>query len=252
MNPTPRIAVTLSAGALAGLVEALTPHGAQIEEVPLLRFLPPLGWDEVDRMLARLGEYPTLALTSPRAATVLMQRLPLTGNPLPVLPTVWAAGSATAAPLELRFPDVRFAPAAPESSLGAGARLAEAMLAAAVTGPVLFLCGDTRRDDLPARLRRGGLWVQEAVCYRSVLCTESEATAVLTGADIVVVGSPTVAQLLTKALPTEPRPTLVALGPTTAAAARAGGWTPVAVAAEPSLPGLLAALWPLLSNQPVR
>lgn len=252
MTATPRVAITLSVAALPGLVEALTGHGAQVQVAPLLRFLPPLDWEPVDRALARFGEYPTLAITSPRASEVLMQRLALGAKSPRVVPAVWASGSAAAAPLESRFPDLSLAPADPGSALGAGARLAEAMLAAAVAGPVLFLCGDSRRDDLPSRLRRGGLWVQEVVCYRTVLCPESEAAALLAGTDIVVVGSPSVAQLLTKALSTDPRPALVALGPTTASAARAGGWIPIAVAAEPTLPSLLATLWPLLSSQPVR
>ena len=252
MSSPHRVAVTLSVTAMPGLVEALTEHGARVEVVPLLRFLPPADWEPVDRALGRMAEYPTLALTSPRAAEVLMSRLELVTQPGQAMPSVWVSGSATAAPLDNRFPDRHLAPAAAGTSLGAGARLAEAMLAAGVSGPVLFVCGDSRRDDLPARLRRGGLWVQEVVCYHSVLCPEKDANTLLAGADIVIVGSPSVALLLTKAFPLEPRPLLVALGPTTATAARTGGWIPTAVAEEPTLPGLLTTLWPLLSSQPVR
>ncbi len=60
---------------------------------------------------------------------------------------------------------------------GAAAALAAAMLEAGVAGPVLFPCGEIRRDELPTRLRHEGIEVDEVVCYRSVLADEAAARA---------------------------------------------------------------------------
>ena len=67
-------------------------------------------------------------------------------------------------------------------------------------GPVLFPCGEIRRDELPTRLRQEGIEVDEVVCYRSVLAGESRrARAAVRRAGILVVASPTVAELLARA-----------------------------------------------------
>ena len=57
---------------------------------------------------------------------------------------------------------------------------------------------------------------------------------------MLVVASPTVADLLARACPPGVRPALVAVGPTTAAAARASGWAPDAVAPRPTVEALVA------------
>jgi len=129
---------------------------------------------------------------------------------------------------------------------GAAAALATAMLAAGVRGPVLFPCGETRREELSTRLRHDGVEVEEVVCYRSVLAGESEARRAAIAADVLVVASPTVVDLLARCCPAEDRPSLLAVGPTTAAAARASGWPPAAVAAEPTVEALLAEVRALL------
>jgi uroporphyrinogen-III synthase len=108
------------------------------------------------------------------------------------------------------------------------------MLSAHVGSPVLFPCGDTRRDELPAVLRTGGVAVEEVVCYRSVLASDEEARRAIAGADVVLVASPRVATLAAKVVPRDERPALVAIGPTTAAAARAAGWAPAGVARRPT------------------
>jgi uroporphyrinogen-III synthase len=120
------------------------------------------------------------------------------------------------------------------------------MLKAGVTGPVLFPCGEIRRDELPTRLRREGIEVVEVVCYRTVLADESAARSAAEQAGILVVASPSVADLLARAARPETRPRMLAVGPTTAAAARASGWAPAAVAAQPEVDALLAGVRSLL------
>jgi uroporphyrinogen-III synthase len=68
-------------------------------------------------------------------------------------------------------------------------------------------------------------------------------------AEILVVASPTVAELLARASAPSPRPALLAVGPTTAAAARAAGWVPAAVATRPEVEALVAEVSSLLPGR---
>ena len=112
-----------------------------------------------------------MAFTSPRAARAFAARvaaLAVTGAGT----EVWAAGAGTARRWATRSdrsarPDGtrRSASAAPPRALAA------ALLAADLRGPVLFPCGDLRRDELPARLRDEGIvvrrWSATGRCWRA-------------------------------------------------------------------------------------
>jgi uroporphyrinogen-III synthase len=137
----------------------------------------------------------------------------------------------------------------PVGERGAAAALADALLAAGVRGPVLFPCGDIRRDELPARLRDGGISVEEVVCYRSVLAGEPAARRAAERAQVLIVASPSVADLLARACPPGIRPALLAVGPTTASAARASGWPPAGVAAHPTAEALAVAVRALIASR---
>jgi uroporphyrinogen-III synthase len=244
------VIVTASAGAFPGLVGALQAIPVAVEEVPLLTFAPPLDWAPVDAALRALGRYGAVAFTSPRSARAFAERLAGLGASGP-WPPVWAAGNGTSQALreglgergpEIRQPDPRTV-----GERGAAAALVSAMTAAGVAGPVLFPCGDLRRDELPARLRDDGVEVDEVVCYRSVLAAEREAREVAERAQIIVVASPSVADLLARACPSGVRPAMVAVGPTTAAAARASGWPPDAVSSRPAAGALASAVRALVA-----
>jgi uroporphyrinogen-III synthase len=84
--------------------------------------------------------------------------------------------------------------------------------------------------------------VQVVVCYRSVLAAVTVARGAAERALVLVVARPSVADLLARACPTGVRPALVAVGPTTAAAARASGWPPAGVASRPTADALAAAV----------
>jgi uroporphyrinogen-III synthase len=129
---------------------------------------------------------------------------------------------------------------------GSAAALAAAMIRAGVRGPVLFPCGEIRREELTTRLQHEGIEVEEIVCYRSVLAGETAARAAAERAGIRVVASPSVADLLARTCPPGARPVLVAVGPTTAASARASGWAPDAVAARPTVEALVATVQSLI------
>jgi uroporphyrinogen-III synthase len=192
-----------------------------------------------------------LAFTSPRAATAFIGRHRELGlesdQERGELPPVWSGGPGTAAALAPLVVKTRGAPETETGRIGAAAALAAAMLAEGVEGPVLFPCGELRRDELPTRLRHEGVEVDEVVCYRSVLADEAAARAAAARAAILVVASPSVADLLARASFVGVRPAMLAVGPTTAAAARASGWPPAAVAARPDVEALVAGVQSLVA-----
>jgi uroporphyrinogen-III synthase len=244
------VVLTSSVSSFPGLVPALREMRVRVEERPLLHFTSPLDWKPMDAALDRWSSYSAVALTSPRAANALTERL--TGkkiSPESGGPEIWAVGPATAVALEGLLGPVRTPGRRNSGEETAGATLARAMIAAGVEGRLLFLCGETRREELAAELRRSGMAVDEVVCYRSVLASESDARAAASCGSIVVVASPSVADLLARACPSPTRPGLLAVGPTTAATARAAGWSPAATAAEPTARALTSAIAGLLARR---
>jgi uroporphyrinogen-III synthase len=243
------VVVTASSGTFPGLVEALRALPVAVEECPLVTFAPPPDWGPVDSALERWRKFEAIALTSPRAARAfsaraLEQKVPLADSPGP---QIWAGGVATASALGELLGRVQLPSDRAVGRFGSAEALTRAMLEAGVRGPVLFPCGELRRDELPARLRDGGIEVEEVVCYRSVLAAEAEARAAAGRAEVLVVASPSVADLLARACPPGVRPALLAVGPTTAAAARACGWPPAAVASSPSTEALTGGVRSLLA-----
>ncbi len=244
--------LTVSPGGFPGLAERLRKIPVEVEEHPLLTFAPPVDWAPVDQAVRDLQRFEALAFTSPRAAAAFAERY--TASRVGAhrrqsdMPLLWAGGPGTEAALGQLGRPVQRASDEEIARLGAGAALAAAMVEARIVGPVLFPCGEIRRDELPTRLRREGIEVTEVVCYRSVLADEAAARAALERAGIVVVASPSVADLVTRAAKgARPRPRMLAVGPTTAAAARAAGWTPAAVASAPDVDALVAGIRSLLS-----
>jgi uroporphyrinogen-III synthase len=244
------VVLTLSPDSFPGLADRLRELAVPVEERPLLSFAPPADWGPVDRALSRMSRYDALAFTSPRAAAAFVGRRRLGSGSKrahDALPPIWTSGRGTAAALAPLAVASRGASEDETGRIGAAAALAAAMLEASVEGPVLFPCGELRRDELPTRLRHEGLEVDEVVCYRSVLADEAAARAAADRAAILVVASPSVADLLARASLVGERPPMLAVGPTTAAAARASGWVPAAVAARPDIEALVAGVRSLVA-----
>lgn len=246
------VVVTSSVGTLSGLTQALKAIPVVVEEHPLITFAPPTDWAEVDAALDRACSYSALVFTSPRAAEAVAKRIETRRGLCPgghSEPTVWAGGEATADAIR----DALGAARTPEESdvgrWGAAGALARAMLDAGVGSPVLFLCGETHRDELPERLRGRGIEVDEVVCYRSVLASESAALTAAHRATVLVVSSPSVAALLADACAPDARPDLVAVGPTTAAMARGQGWPPAAVASLPNVAAVTSAIQSVVAKR---
>jgi uroporphyrinogen III methyltransferase/synthase len=245
------VVVTASAGAFPGLNAALQEIPVNIEERPLMNFVAPSSWTALHAALDRLAEYGTLVFTSPRAAepfaAQLKERLP-DWSAQGIAPAVWASGLQTAAALQGALGQVRL-PLSQYRNLGAAKALARAMLEEGIAGPVLFPSGEEHREELPAELREHGIIVDEVVCYRSILAEEAEARVAASRGSVLIVASPRVAGLLARACPRGARPELLAVGPTTAESARMAGWSPAAMASEPTARALASAVRSLLANR---
>jgi uroporphyrinogen-III synthase len=249
-----RIVITASAGSFPGLADALSAPGRTVAEQPLIHFTPPSDWTPLDQALQRLHEYEAIALTSPRAATAFLTRMGQLAIRWPLVnaPGVWAGGAGTAAAaLGGTLGSVRTPSEDEVGSSGAAAALAQLMLSSRVAGPVLFPCGNNRREVVPRLLKSEGVRVDEVVCYQSFLAGESEARAAAGAATLLIVASPSVAQLLIDACPPGSRPDLVAVGPTTASAARDGRWEPAAVASHPARDAVVGAVAEVLARRSV-
>lgn len=231
----PLVVLTTAPGTLAGLADTLRAEAISVREAPLLSFGPPADWAPVDQAIFRLPDFQAVAVTSPRAAQAFAERLVLHRVNPPRGQEAWATGEATAEPLRDLFEPVHTPSSLVTIDAGAGSMLATAMVAAQVGSPVLYACGDTRRDDMSTVLRAAGVAVEEVVCYRSVLAEPDEARRAISGADVLLVASPKVVTLVARVCPADERPALVVIGPTTATAARAAGWAPAGVARRPTV-----------------
>lgn len=245
--PSVRIVMTGAAGTLVGLGAALATAGLSCEDRPLLGFGPPLSWQAMDDAIARLSHYAAVAITSPRAAESLIARARVLAVDLSAAPTVWS-GAASADPLREVIPRVEVPAGDVTEPAGLAVRLAAAMLAAGVGSPVLFPCGEVHREELLVRLRAAGRRVEPLIAYRAVVASPEAISAAIARGDILVVTSPRVAQQLAATAPVDARPSMVAIGTTTADAAAAAGWSPDAVAMRPSVADVVGAIHALLPS----
>jgi uroporphyrinogen-III synthase len=246
------VVVTSSMGTLPGLTKVLKAIPIAVEEHPLMSFAPPADWGQVDAALDRASSYGAVAFTSPRAADAVAKRMEIRRRAWPggeSKPSVWAGGPATAAALMDALGAVRTPEESDVGRWGAAGALARAMLDAGVVSPVLFLCGETHREELPERLRDRGIEVDEVVCYRSILASGAAARAAATRATVLVVSSPSVAALLADVCAPDERPDLVAVGPSTAGMARDRGWPPAAVASLPNAAAVTSAVQSVLAKR---
>lgn len=248
----PAVLVTLGSETLRGLTDAIGTASVRVLERPLMRFAPPADWAALDEALAHLDRYQAVAITSPRAGEALAERLPRGGAAARAAARgldLWASGSRTARPVVGWFRAVRLAGGTRGQEEGAAEALVRAILAGRRPARVLFPCGDRRRDALPDGLRSAGVTVDDVPAYRSVLADEQDARAACRDADVLVVGSPSVAALLARTCPAGRRPDLVTIGPVTAAAARDNGWDPAAIASSPTVEAVAAGVRALLDTR---
>lgn len=217
--------------------EAFRDAGYEPVSVPVLRFTF-VNQALLRANLERPAAYGGLLLTSPRAAEALAEAL----SWLPSETVRWharrvfAVGPATAAVLR----EAGFAPEGEGS--GTADMLADYITRQEFDGPLLFLCGNRRRDVLPDRLRAAGVPLDELCVYETHLRDGLDLTSFRppfwaaffspSGVEAVQRAGGFAAGAVRCA----------AIGLTTAEALAQAGQPPVAVAADPTPEALVAAV----------
>lgn len=188
--------------------------------------------------LVRPRNYDGLVFTSPRAVDALVEAMPWlpTENVLWHNKPVFAVGRRTADTLR----SLGFEPEGEDS--GSAEKLADLICGRKFDRPLLFLCGNRRRDVFPARLREAGIQLEEICVYVSRYRSDID-WPVDRKPDWVVFFSPSgyEAVLQTQGVDLNGM-CIAAIGPTTAGALRAVGLEVVAVADDPSPAALSAAI----------
>jgi uroporphyrinogen-III synthase len=236
-----RVVVTRPVHQSRALVQRLAALGAEVVALPLIETVPIPTSPELDAALAALGRYQVIVVTSANGADCLADRLDERGIELPDGPLVVAVGGATAARLRDRGLRVDRVPAQ-----ATGAEIAAALTTEGVAGDrILLPRARAGRPELPAALRSAGATVDDIALYHTVRLSPSpDAVADVLASDLVVLTAPSAAGSLAGALGPERSTvvTVVSIGPTTSAAARAAGFTVAAESPAQSVDGLVDAV----------
>ncbi len=235
MSPSPDVILLRSAEEPDPYVDAFVDAGLQAVCRPVLRFVFP----HQDLLRERLNEgkehYAALVATSPRVGRALEAlfeehsslKEDWRGR------TAYAVGPKTAARLQA----VGLQPRGQEA--GTADDLADQIVDDAPEAPLLFLCGNRRRETLPNRLRAAEAAFEELVVYETRLRTD----LTLPSARWLAFFSPSGGEAVQKATNVDPTSyRRAAIGPTTAASLEEQGLSVDAVADTPSPQGLVTAI----------
>lgn len=235
-----RIVVSRPEGQAQPLASRLRELGAEITVLPLVAIVPRDDDPQVATALAGLDRYDAIVLTSANAAEIFTERLADTAQRIPEHALVVAVGQATADALARAGITVHMIP-----PVATGAAVAAALAQRGVAGRrILLPRARDGRPELPAGLRSAGALVDDVAFYDTApLVPGPSDLAAAEGADAIVLTSPSaVAVLAAAAGPAAvPHHHVIAIGPTTAAAARDAGFTVLSEAGEQSVEGLVAA-----------
>lgn len=221
-----RVVVTRPAerGMLATLLRM---QGAEVIELPLIGITDPEdGGEALNAALTSIASYDWLVVTSPAGAERVAPALEHTS---PGSPLVAVVGTATGAALG-RDPD-----------LVPSRQIAEALVDAFPHGhgKVLVARAADARTVVPIGLRSKGWQVDDVIAYRTVIIDYGPLPDDAASADTVVFASGSQARAWAQNFGTRTPPTVVAIGPATAAVAAEVGITVTAVAQHHSLSGVV-------------
>ena len=207
---------------------------------------PVLAFEQVNEQalvqrLSQAARYAGLVVTSPRAVAALEEALGSSSGQGAAWQDkpAFAVGPRTAEALEA----LGFAPQGQES--GSAQELAAFIARRSFEEPLLFLCGNRRRDVLPNRLREADIPLEEQCVYETRLRTDLDLTTPAVP-DWLVFFSPSGIEAARQAGAMQDARLaavrLAAIGPTTARALREAGWGAAAVAEQPAPDALVEAI----------
>lgn len=215
-------------------VQALEARGFQVVAVPVLTFTF-VHEDVLRETLCASEAYGGLVLTSPRAVEALRrvgsERLtPWRETPAYVVGPKTADAAAA----------LGLAPAGQDS--GSAEALADVIVRHPPEKPLLFLSGNRRRDVLPERLAAADVPFEELVVYETHPVDSLDVSR-HPAPDWLVAFSPSGLDAVRDADDLDrAQIRIAAIGPTTAEACRAAGWTVAAVADVPTPEALVRAM----------
>lgn len=230
-----------------GAAASLKKMGARVVFAPLIRTVAPRSWKALDRAINNFRRYDVVAFTSANAVDFFFLRCRKLLAGKPVSPRILAAvGRATQKAVSVHG---WACTVVPEDARSAGLTK---VLRVPRGARVLIPRAERGLDTLPRSLRKNGARVTVVPAYRTVPDPEGLRTlrrALALGADAVTFASPSAA------VPAVPYLKIsgaaaVAIGPTTAAALRARGVVPAAVAKRPDPESLASAVVQALRGRP--
>lgn len=242
-----RVLVTRPWEDVGSLQQGLERLGAEVFCLPTISIRPLTASPDVAAILGRIGDFTWIAFTSRNAVRAVFDWL--TANELQPAPgvKVAAVGSATAQELRARgiSPDCVPADASAQA-------LADALIATGITGcAVLLPLGNLAGNGARQALQRAGAEVTVVRVYETVpaqpVDVDVHDALMRCDIDVVALASPSAFRALidlSGGIMREPlRGTrLVAIGPTTAEAIRAAGYTPSAVSQTQTMEGMVQAI----------
>jgi len=237
------VVVTRARAQASGLARTLRLLGAEVVELPAIRFESRIESEEVRRAIAEIEAYSLICLTSPNGVRLLFEALRAAGRDARALAgaTVAAIGPGTEAALTRHGID---ADVVPEKFVAEA--LLEALGATEVEGRrVLIPRAAEARDVLPEGLRERGAEVDDVALYETVREEPAPDAIEAAGrADYVTFTSSSTVRNLAAALggrfPDGAR--VISIGPVTSEAAREAGLTVHAEAERHDIGGLVEAL----------
>jgi uroporphyrinogen III methyltransferase/synthase len=230
------VAVTRTRDGNSGLSELLRSRGAQVLEVPLIRFAPASDEAAVVSALQDRGTLDWLLLSSNQAVTSLFGALDAAGLDTRLLGglKIAAVGPSTARSLLERGLRADFVPITP------GARHLGADLPIVAGMRALHLTSQLAEAELQDALEARGVVYERVEGYRTVPAEpELNELERLKASDVVTLASGSAARHLAALAGTDF--TVAVMGPQTADAARELGFRTVVVASTPSLEALVQA-----------
>ncbi|PYE53574.1 uroporphyrinogen-III C-methyltransferase [Deinococcus yavapaiensis] len=230
------VVVTRTRDGNSALADLLRAKGANVVELPLIKFVPTSDTMALYRTLSQLRSYTWVILTSQQGVSELFRHLEEMGQDARAFgdARVAAVGPATARALERHGIRPDFVPSTP------GAAHLGSALPARAGARLLHLASHLAEPDLDEALFARGLTVERAELYGTEPNEPSDdELAALQAADVVTLASGSAARAFAEVAGTNFK--VAVMGPQTEKAAREVGFTKITLAREASLEALVEA-----------